>query len=437
MGCKSSSLRRKPDSWFDRTRHKVVSSLLCGASTSKSSAEVEECNPAKSSITSLENLAPISDISRTSISESSSAFGAESRFTSSETEVVISTEELSDPLNTVDNATANRTTDQETPHEDNTSRSEVNVDDASFLLGTYTARLDRAASRLRSAGRSERDSSTRGLHLDLVSISSNSLPSNNDEINNRETRRNSRRQFWDALSSRRGFRRNDDSSSSTLVFMTGSNTDDLGSRDRWLLDFNGDLHYDGRPRDHVYSGANGRRWSERRRQARSAILERINHGLNEEGNQQQATFCASGLHPNGTCSCDSLAPSEESGTLASISWIVMLAEALFEVLDEVHNQPFSLSLASLPAPESIVNSFPIKSHQKLVTADGILSNEEQCHICLDEYEEGEKIRVLPCRHEYHMVCVDKWLKEVHGVCPLCRSNVCEGSASSNTEIETR
>lgn len=37
----------------------------------------------------------------------------------------------------------------------------------------------------------------------------------------------------------------------------------------------------------------------------------------------------------------------------------------------------------------------------------------RCYICLVEYEEGDSVRILPCHHEFHKTCVDKWLKEIH------------------------
>ncbi|KAF5742373.1 hypothetical protein HS088_TW09G00418 [Tripterygium wilfordii] len=43
-----------------------------------------------------------------------------------------------------------------------------------------------------------------------------------------------------------------------------------------------------------------------------------------------------------------------------------------------------------------------------------------CAICLAEFSEGEKIRVLPkCNHQFHVACIDKWLLS-HSSCPTCR-----------------
>ncbi|XP_042011740.1 uncharacterized protein LOC121760180 isoform X2 [Salvia splendens] len=270
------------------------------------------------------------------------------------------------------------------------------------------------------------------LRLDLVSISSNSLSGSIAEVSSHETRRNSMRLFWDALA-RRSLRRNIDSS--TFVFATGL-AGDLGSHDRWLLDFSGDLHYYEASRDLDSFSVGLHRRYERRWLLRSEDSETIS-GI--DGEDEQTALCSSGLHLDGTCSCDSFFTAEESSSLANISRITLLAEALFEVLDEIHNQSLSLSLSTLsfPAPESVVDAFPLKYYKKNRNEESDSTEVRQCYICLADYEEGDKLRVLPCNHEFHTPCIDKWLKEVNRVCPVCRHDVCKGRGEcsvSNAQV---
>lgn len=43
-----------------------------------------------------------------------------------------------------------------------------------------------------------------------------------------------------------------------------------------------------------------------------------------------------------------------------------------------------------------------------------------CCVCLSRLEEGEDRRLLPCLHEFHRECVDRWLITCRKTCPLCR-----------------
>merc|ERR1712159_29923 len=48
---------------------------------------------------------------------------------------------------------------------------------------------------------------------------------------------------------------------------------------------------------------------------------------------------------------------------------------------------------------------------------------EDCVICLEEFKQGDKIRILPCSHEYHSECIDRWLQTQTQQCPMCKHDV--------------
>eukprot|EP00190_Bangiopsis_sp_CCMP1999_P007283 CAMPEP_0198722502 /NCGR_PEP_ID=MMETSP1475-20131203/214_1 /TAXON_ID= ORGANISM="Unidentified sp., Strain CCMP1999" /NCGR_SAMPLE_ID=MMETSP1475 /ASSEMBLY_ACC=CAM_ASM_001111 /LENGTH=289 /DNA_ID=CAMNT_0044483413 /DNA_START=135 /DNA_END=1004 /DNA_ORIENTATION=- len=42
-----------------------------------------------------------------------------------------------------------------------------------------------------------------------------------------------------------------------------------------------------------------------------------------------------------------------------------------------------------------------------------------CTICLEEFCEEENVRILPCFHQFHVSCVDRWLLQ-QAKCPVCK-----------------
>lgn len=49
----------------------------------------------------------------------------------------------------------------------------------------------------------------------------------------------------------------------------------------------------------------------------------------------------------------------------------------------------------------------------------------ECPICLGEFVDGDKVRVLPnCNHGFHVRCIDTWLGS-HSSCPICRHSLLE------------
>ncbi|XP_073220733.1 uncharacterized protein [Cicer arietinum] len=165
---------------------------------------------------------------------------------------------------------------------------------------------------------------------------------------------------------------------------------------------------------------------ERRRRIRSQVraLQRLGSRFENLSGHDRSCIL-SGQHRNGRCTCRTSSrdnnSNDDTNARASISRIVMLAEALFEQSVVLSSRPSVSSIGSVPAPAEVVESLPVKLYTK---SHKHQEEPVQCYICLVEYEDGDSMRVLPCHHEFHTTCIDKWLKEIHRVCPLCRGDIC-------------
>ncbi|KAJ0973222.1 hypothetical protein J5N97_021181 [Dioscorea zingiberensis] len=59
-----------------------------------------------------------------------------------------------------------------------------------------------------------------------------------------------------------------------------------------------------------------------------------------------------------------------------------------------------------------------------------------CAICLEDYNVGEKLRVLPCHHKFHVSCVDSWLTTWRTFCPVCKQDARLGAGISPASERT-
>ncbi|KAL8062788.1 hypothetical protein ABFX02_02G170000 [Erythranthe guttata] len=71
--------------------------------------------------------------------------------------------------------------------------------------------------------------------------------------------------------------------------------------------------------------------------------------------------------------------------------------------------------------DAAINSYPkfVFGKRNGISGGG---GDAVCSICLCEYRESEMLRMLPdCRHYFHVMCVDAWLK-LNASCPVCRNS---------------
>jgi hypothetical protein len=108
--------------------------------------------------------------------------------------------------------------------------------------------------------------------------------------------------------------------------------------------------------------------------------------------------------------CEALAEGEQPDHLAHFRQLL---------LDSGHGAEMDLEFARMfgddkppPASAKVINDLPDVEKVK---------PDEKCPICLVvmRHEEENRIKELPCNHQFHFKCILQWLKMVN-TCPMCK-----------------
>ncbi|EEF30541.1 RING-H2 finger protein ATL74 [Ricinus communis] len=98
------------------------------------------------------------------------------------------------------------------------------------------------------------------------------------------------------------------------------------------------------------------------------------------------------------------------------------------------NTPSAVQAANLNPEQAIDRGIKKQSLSQIPEVkyeSGLNIPVTDCPICLGEFAEGEKVRVLPkCNHGFHVKCIDKWILS-HSSCPLCRQPLLEQSSTAS------
>ncbi|XP_066248420.1 E3 ubiquitin-protein ligase RNF38 [Euwallacea similis] len=86
-------------------------------------------------------------------------------------------------------------------------------------------------------------------------------------------------------------------------------------------------------------------------------------------------------------------------------------EALLNLAEQL-GEAKPRGLAKLEIEQLVSYKFNVDTHE---------GDQTSCVVCMCDFEARQMLRVLPCSHEFHAKCIDKWLRS-NRTCPICRGN---------------
>ncbi|XP_054565433.1 E3 ubiquitin-protein ligase RNF43 isoform X2 [Eptesicus fuscus] len=122
-------------------------------------------------------------------------------------------------------------------------------------------------------------------------------------------------------------------------------------------------------------------------------------------------------------------------TVVGTIFVVILASVLRVRCRPRHSRPDSLQQRTAWAISQLATrryrASCRRARAEWPDSESSCSSAPVCAICLEEFSEGQELRVITCLHEFHCACVDPWLYQ-HRTCPLCMFNIVEGDSFSQS-----
>lgn len=74
------------------------------------------------------------------------------------------------------------------------------------------------------------------------------------------------------------------------------------------------------------------------------------------------------------------------------------------------------------APQQVVFNLPTKT---FFVSKRVENAPQECAICLEDFVDDDELRIMPCKHEFHITCIDGWLTTRKKFCPICKRDICQ------------
>eukprot|EP00252_Welwitschia_mirabilis_P010872 TRINITY_DN24485_c0_g1_i1.p1 TRINITY_DN24485_c0_g1~~TRINITY_DN24485_c0_g1_i1.p1 ORF type:complete len:184 (+),score=13.50 TRINITY_DN24485_c0_g1_i1:102-653(+) len=105
-----------------------------------------------------------------------------------------------------------------------------------------------------------------------------------------------------------------------------------------------------------------------------------------------------------------------------VRWAVAFARLLILRSSETPPATSAVPASSSPAPSPATAGKDKDKDSMMVMRESVASQEEnECAICLVEFEDGDKVCFLPnCGHCFHKHCISQWIA-CQASCPTCRA----------------